>query len=109
MKKALKTFSVVLGIVLVGIVSLVIIFIVEMTPSTSKENETRELAEKYLEENYPDEDVEVADILYDNMGNYGDFDYAAVVRYNDLSGASFLVYYDEDFDKVVEKKSHELK
>jgi uncharacterized protein YpmB len=109
MKKALKIFSVVFGIVLVGIVSLVFLFIVDMTPSKSKEDETRELAGKYLEVNYLEEDVVVADILYGNMGNYGDFDYAAVVRYNDLSGASFLVYYDEDLDKVVEKKRHELK
>lgn len=109
MKKAFKIFSVMLGVVLAGIVFLVILFIVDMTPSKSKEAETRELAEQYLKENYPDEDVEIARILYDNMGNYGSFDYAAVVQYKDLSKSFFLVYYDESIDRVVESKSHELK
>lgn len=66
-----------------------------MTPDKSEEKKVIEQTEEYLEIEYPDVDYENYDVLYDNMGNFDQFEYAAKVRDLD-SGEEFLVYYNDN-------------
>src|SRR5690606_37887013 len=47
------------------------------------------------------EDFEIYDTLYDNMGNFSAFEYAANVK-DKKTGTEFLVYYNEDKDQMVD-------
>lgn len=96
-KKLKITFRVLIGItgVSLALISfLLFIFFTDMNPSKSEENKVIAQAEEYLETEYPDGNYEIYDVLYDNMGNYYYFEYAAKVRNLD-NGDDFLVYYND--------------
>ena len=69
MRKVTKWFLLTIGCV-VGLIGLIIIiFIVEMTPSTGKEEKVKEKASAYLKSQFSGQ-MEIYDTLYDNMGNF---------------------------------------
>lgn len=92
MNKYLKIILGVFGVILVGVGIIVVAFTVEMKPVKDKEEEIIVQAEQYLEDHFND-DFEIYDTLYDNMGNFG-FEYAAKVRDN-KTNTEFFVYYDD--------------
>lgn len=54
----------------------------------------RKQAEQYLEETC-NADTSIYDVLYDNMGNWGYFEYVAKVRHK-TDGTQFLVYLNSE-------------
>lgn len=78
MKIFLKIMLSILGVILIGIGILVVLFLLEMKPDKDKEEKVRIQAEQYLKEHFND-NFEIYDTLYDNMGNFS-FEYAAKVR-----------------------------
>lgn len=99
MKKFLKISFVVLGVIILGIALLVFAFIQSMKPDKDKEEAIKIQAEQYLKENF-NEDFEVYDALYDNMGNF-EFEYAAKAR-NENTQTQFLIYFYDETDKMVD-------
>ncbi|MGI8385957.1 hypothetical protein [Robertmurraya sp. P23] len=97
-----KFFKIILGIfalVLVAIIALVISFNLSMKPDKEKEEEVMGQAEQYLEEKFND-DFEIFDTLFDNMGNF-EFEYAAKVR-DKVNQIEFLVYMDNETNEMVD-------
>ena len=99
MKIFLKIILSILGVILIGIGIIVVVFLLEMKPDKDKEEEVRIQAEQYLEDNFND-NFEIYDTLYDNMGNFG-FEYAAKVR-DKKTNTDFLVYYDDEKKQMVD-------
>lgn len=99
MNKYIKAILIGSGLIIGGIVILVLFFVQGMKPDKSKEKEVRLQAEQYLAANFENDDYEIYDVLYDNMGNYGYFDYAAKVRNQDGSKV-FLIYYNKDREQL---------
>lgn len=99
MHKILKVLFVVLGVIILGIALLVFTFIQSMKPDKDKEEAIKIQAEQYLKENF-NEDFEVYDALYDNMGNF-EFEYAAKAR-NENTQTQFLIYPYDETDKMVD-------
>ena len=99
LNKYLKITIGIFGTILLGIGILVVAFLLEMKPDKDKEEEVRIQAEQYLEDNFND-NFEIYDTLYDNMGNFG-FEYAAKVR-DKKTNTDFLVYYDDETKQMVD-------
>ncbi|WP_277585683.1 hypothetical protein [Psychrobacillus antarcticus] len=99
MKKILKIMLSILGVILLGIGILVVVFLLEMKPDKDKEEEVRIQAEQYLEDNFND-NFEIYDTFYDNMGNFA-FEYAASVR-EKKTNIEFLAYYDDETKQMVD-------
>jgi len=99
LNKYLKIILGVLGVLLLGIGLLVVTFILEMKPDKDEEEKIWSLAEAYLKDNFND-NFELYDTLYDNMGNFG-FEYAAKVR-DKKTNTQFLVYYDDETKRMVD-------
>lgn len=99
MNKYLKIALSVFGVLLAAAAALVLIFIIEMTPDKDEEEKVLVQAEEYLASHYKDGQYEIYDTLYDNMGNYGYFEYAALVRNKDTN-QTFKVYYNKDTQKM---------
>ncbi|MCM3675066.1 hypothetical protein M3699_14520 [Peribacillus simplex] len=59
-----------------------------------REKKVRDQAERYLEKTF-DEGTEIYDVLYDNMGNRGYFEYAAKVKHEKY-GTQFLVFFNDE-------------
>ena len=95
----LKITLSILGVILIGVGIIVVAFLLEMKPDKDKEEEVRIQAEQYLEDNFND-NFEIYDTLYDNMGNFG-FEYAAKVR-DKKTNTEFLVYYDDETKQMVD-------
>lgn len=99
LKVFLKIILIILGVLLIGIGIIVVAFRLDMKPDKEKEEEVRIQAEQYLEENFND-NFEIYDTLYDNMGNFG-FEYAAKVR-DKKTNIEFLAYYDDNTNRMVD-------
>ena len=99
LKIFLKIILSILGVILIGIGIIVAVFLLEMKPDKDKEEEVRIQAEQYLEDNFND-NFEIYDTLYDNMGNFG-FEYAAKVR-DKKTNIEFLAYYDDETKQMVD-------
>lgn len=99
LKIFLKIILSILGVILIGIGIIVVVFQLEMKPDKDKEKEVRIQAEQYLEDNFND-NFEIYDTLYDNMGNFG-FEYAAKVR-DKKTNIEFLAYYDDETKQMVD-------
>ena len=97
--KIIKIFISILGIIIVGIAILVFSFIQSMKPDKEKEEAVKIQAEDYLEEKFND-NFEIFDTLYDNMGNFN-FEYAAKVL-DKKSHTQFLVYYEDETKQMVD-------
>jgi hypothetical protein len=99
MKKTLEILSWLALCILLGIAVLVISFQISMKPDKGKEEEIRAQAEQYLDKNF-NQEFEIYDTLYDNLGNF-EFDYAAKVR-NKKNQTEFLVYMDDETKEMVD-------
>ena len=99
LNKYLKITLVVLVAIFIGIGLLIVTFVLGMKPDKDKEGQVRIQAEQYLEDNF-NEEFEVYDTLYDNMGNF-EFEYAAKARAKKTNTA-FLVYYDDETKQMVD-------
>ena len=99
MNKYLKIILGVLGVILLGIGLLVVAFVLEMKPDKDEEEKIKIQAEQYLEDKFND-NFEIYDTLYDNMGNFG-FEYAAKVR-DKKTNTEFLVYYNDETEQMVD-------
>ncbi|MFQ3546057.1 hypothetical protein Q7A53_18400 [Halobacillus rhizosphaerae] len=93
MRKLTKWVLIILGCILSVIGFIVISFIVEMTPDKDKEEKVKAKAEEYIESEFSGQ-MEIFDTLYDNMGNFNGFEYAAKVENKDTD-VQFLVYEQE--------------
>ena len=99
MRKTLKIILGILGVIFLSVVVLVILFNLSMKPDPDREEKIRQEAGRYLETNFND-DFELYDTLYDNMGNF-EFEYAAKVR-EIRSNTEFLVYPDAETEQLVD-------
>lgn len=93
-KKILLTLLGVFSIILVGVVILLFSFTQSMKADPDEKKKIRDKAERYLEETF-DEGTEIYDVLYDNMGNRGYFEYAAKVKHEKY-GTHFLVFFNDE-------------
>lgn len=66
-----------------------------MKPDKAEVARVTEQAQEHLKKKYPQADMEIVDTLYDNMGNFSDFEYAANVINNE-DQTEFLVFYNKD-------------
>ncbi|WP_053363535.1 hypothetical protein [Bacillus sp. FJAT-27251] len=99
MNKYLKLILGFLAAILFGIGLLVAVFIFEMKPDKDAEEKMMIQAEQYLNEKF-NEDFEIYDVLYDNMGNF-EFEYAAKAR-DKKTHTQFLIYYDSETNQMVD-------
>ena len=99
MNKYLKIILGVVGVILLGIGLLVVAFVSEMKPDKDEEKKIKIQAKQYLEDKFND-NFEIYDTLYDNMGNFG-FEYAAKVR-DKKTNTEFLVYYNGETEQMVD-------
>ncbi|QDQ02312.1 hypothetical protein FOH38_18515 [Lysinibacillus fusiformis] len=99
MKKIVKISIIILSLIIVGIAILVFSFVQGMKPDKEKQETIKIQAEAYLEEKFND-NFELYDTLYDNMGNF-EFEYAAKVR-DKKNNTQFLVYYDDGTKQMVD-------
>ncbi|MFA1710553.1 hypothetical protein ACDX66_02450 [Peribacillus frigoritolerans] len=93
-KKILLTLLGVFSIILVGVVILLFSFTQSMKADPDEEKKIRVQAERYLEETF-EEGTEIYDVLYDNMGNRGYFEYAAKVKHEKYR-TQFLVFFNDE-------------
>lgn len=99
MKKLIKISSIIFGVMIVGLGILIFSFVQEMKPDKDEEEKILTQAEQYLAEKFND-NFEIYDTLYDNMGNF-EFEYAAKVR-DKKTNTQFLVYYDDETKQMVD-------
>ncbi|MFK9090807.1 hypothetical protein [Bacillus salipaludis] len=99
MGKFIKISLIVLGVIAVGIGILIFTFVQGMKPDKDQEEKVRMQAEKYLAEIF-NENFEIYDTLYDNMGNF-EFEYAAKVM-DKQTHTQFLIYYDDEAEQMVD-------
>ncbi|MFJ7509326.1 hypothetical protein ACIQW7_07665 [Peribacillus simplex] len=93
-KKILLTLLGVFLIIFAGVVILVFSFTQSMKADSDEEKKVQEQAERYLEKTF-DEGTKIYDVLYDNMGNWSYFDYAAKVKHKKY-GTQFLVFFNDE-------------
>ncbi|TKH06611.1 hypothetical protein FC682_03800 [Peribacillus simplex] len=93
-KKILLTLLGVFLILLAGVMILMFSFTQGMKADPDEEKKVRDQAERYLEKTF-DEETEIYDVLYDNMGNWGYFEYAAKVKHK-IYGTQFLVFFNDE-------------
>lgn len=99
MNRFLKVTLIVIGVIVLGIAILVFSFSQGMKPDKEEEEKVKIQAVKYLEDKFND-NFEIYDTLYDNMGNFN-FEYAAKAR-DKRSNMQFLIYYDEETEQMVD-------
>jgi len=99
MNKTIKVLSILIAIGVVATLVIAALWHFNITPNQKKEEEVKIQAEDYLNEHFKGKGYQVYDVLYDNMGNYGYFDYAAQVR-NDAGTVDFLVYYNKNTQRM---------
>ncbi|MGE7587992.1 MULTISPECIES: hypothetical protein [Bacillaceae] len=97
MSKTKKILLALLGVFLIilsGVMLLMFSFTQSMKADPDEEKKVRDQAERYLEKTF-DEGTEIYDVLYDNMGNWGHFEYAAKVKHEKY-GTQFLVFFNDE-------------
>ncbi|WP_260284949.1 hypothetical protein [Peribacillus aracenensis] len=93
-KKILLTLLGIFSIIVAGVVILVFSFTQSMKADPAEEKKVRDQAERYLGKTF-DDGTEIYDVLYDNMGNRGNFEYAAKVKHEKYD-TQFLVFFNEE-------------
>ncbi|CAH0159531.1 hypothetical protein SRABI96_00920 [Peribacillus sp. Bi96] len=92
-KRILLTLLIVFLIILAGVVIFMFSFTQSMKADPDEEKKVRNQDERYLEKNFDDR-TEIYDVLFDNMGNNGYFEYAAKVKHEKY-GTRFLVFFND--------------
>lgn len=90
------------GIVILLMVGTVLLFInlrASLIPDEKEEEKVISQAEHYLQETYPTLEYEISHVLYDAGGDYGEFDYAAVIL-NKETQNTFLVYENRNTKQI---------
>jgi hypothetical protein len=100
MKKLLYVIGGIISLLLIGIGVLVFIFKQEMKPDKEQEKAAIEQGEDYIEKHLS-QDFVIYDALYDNMGNYFGFEYAAKAEQKS-TGIQFLIYEDSETGNVTD-------
>ena len=77
------------------------LFVQEMKGDPKEEEKVRQQAEQYVREHFEAGTTSVYDVFYDNMGNFGYFEYAANVHHEEY-GTNFLVYFDKEKGQMVD-------
>ncbi|AMA73949.1 MULTISPECIES: hypothetical protein [Aneurinibacillus] len=95
MNKTVKVLAWGFGICLLLVVSLVISFKIGTKGSEKEMAKIKAQAESYVKERFT-RPMKVYDSMYDNMGNFSYFDYAAKVYSVNENNLSFLVFYNQD-------------
>ncbi|MFB1083395.1 hypothetical protein [Jeotgalibacillus sp. JSM ZJ347] len=90
MKKIFISLGIAAGVFIAGAGILFFTFVQSMKADPGEERYIEEVADEYLRERI-EADTEIYDVLYDNMGNFPEFEYAANVRHLG-DGTEFLVY-----------------
>ena len=98
MNKFLKVTLIVVGVIVVGIAIIVFSFFQSMKPDKDKVEKAKVQAEEYVEDKF-NNNFEIDDIVYDNMGN-SNFEYGAKVR-DKKNNITFYVYFSEADEKMV--------
>ncbi|MEY8190206.1 hypothetical protein AB4X15_11190 [Peribacillus simplex] len=93
-KKILLTLLGIFSIIVAGLVILMFSFTQSMKADPAEEKKVRDQAERYLGKTF-DDGTEIYDVLYDNMGNRGNFEYAAKVKHEKYD-TQFLVFLNEE-------------
>lgn len=93
LKKVLIGVLILLGVSALAIVIISFAFWQAMKSDPDEEKRVKDEAEQYIVEHFVDE-VTVLDTLFDGMGNFDGFEYAAVARH-EKSGTDFLIYHDD--------------
>ncbi|MGE7902875.1 hypothetical protein ACQKNS_00515 [Peribacillus sp. NPDC094092] len=93
-KKILLALLGIFSITVAGVVILVFSFTQSMKADPAEEKKVRNQAERYLEKTFED-GTEIYDVLYDNMGNRGYFEYAAKVKHEKYD-TQFLVFFNDE-------------
>ncbi|KMY43387.1 hypothetical protein AC622_03230 [Bacillus sp. FJAT-27916] len=88
------------GAIVIGIGLIIVTFLFGIKPNKDKEEQVRIQAELYLEDNF-NEYFEVYDTLFDNMGNFDSFEYAAKA-FDRKNHTQFLIYYDDETKQMVD-------
>ncbi|TCI47958.1 MULTISPECIES: hypothetical protein [unclassified Exiguobacterium] len=99
MGKFLKVTLIIVGVIVLGISVLAFSFVQSMKPDKDEEEKVKQQAEIYLEEHFDDQ-FEIYDVYFDNMGNFN-FDYAAEVV-DKRNQTRFFVYYDETTRQMID-------
>ncbi|AEH48013.1 hypothetical protein [Parageobacillus thermoglucosidasius] len=94
MKKIIKIGIGVFGIVAFGIGLLIFVFLQSMKADEDEVKKVKIQAQGYIKNTFKDEIV-IYDTLFDNMGNFPTFDYAAKAE-NKKDNTQFLIYYNEE-------------
>ncbi|MFC0270489.1 hypothetical protein ACFFIX_03325 [Metabacillus herbersteinensis] len=76
MRKLIKIILIIISVIALGIGILIFSFIQSMKPDQAEEEKVRIQAEEYVLKTFKDETV-LNDTLFDNMGNFPYFEYAA--------------------------------
>lgn len=97
-KKILLTLFILFLAALIGVFVLFYSFNQGMKADPEEEDKIRSTADQYVKTTFTTE-MEIYDVLFDNMGNQANFDYAAKVRDNQ-SGTEFLVYVNNKTGEV---------
>ncbi|MGM9926886.1 MAG: hypothetical protein ACI35P_02955 [Bacillus sp. (in: firmicutes)] len=97
-KKILLILLVVFILIMLGVGILIVSFFQGMKADSEEEKKAIALAEPYLQQHFQAETT-IVDVLYDNMGNWGYFDYAAKVRH-EQDGTEFLVYHNQETNQM---------
>jgi hypothetical protein len=94
MNKKIKIGIGVFGIFALGIGLFAFAFVQSMKPDEDEVKKVKIQAQEYIKNTFKDEIV-IYDTLFDNMGNFPTFDYAAKAE-NKKDHTQFLVYYNEE-------------
>ncbi|MBD3109942.1 hypothetical protein IEO70_16505 [Bacillus sp. AGMB 02131] len=93
LKKVLIGVLILLGVSALAIAIIAFSFAQAMKSDPDEEKRVKDAAEQYIIEHFADE-VTAFDTLFDGMGNFDGFEYAAVARH-EKSGTDFLIYHDD--------------
>ncbi len=98
MKTFLKWMFWVLAVITLIIGIMIFVFFQSMKPDKNEVAKIEKQAEQYIATTFTDK-VVIFDTLYDNMGNFTHFEYAANVE-NKRDGTQFLVFFNKETNQM---------
>ncbi|WP_042347705.1 hypothetical protein [Bacillus massiliigorillae] len=97
-KKLVIIVGTIFAVLLLAIGLLIFSFILDMRSDSKEEKKVITLAKEYIDKTFQDK-VTIFDTLYDNMGNFNGFEYAAKVHH-EKTGTEFLVYQNSETNEM---------